>query len=288
MTRATCLALILAFSPLIAQEKPAEPIKPAAVVAPAPKPPAGKAAAAPAALPAKPATAPDNSGTGVFFEGYGIFVLAIAAQTSTGSTYGLPDGTVSATSTTYKSPNTMGFGGGGALGYNIVNNLALMLSFDYRYLKSRKYNTTASSVSTDRQNKYATSWVGLGLRPRLVLGGGALYAGAGVAFLLPHNDITTATNSATGSTSTTETEYNYTIGAYGEMGYQLEISEGIYLGLGTRLFIAGPSNKGGVSETGTVQISNVETVTKTDGTEAIFSTKNITDVSFTLSLGLRL
>lgn len=274
-----------------AQEKPADPAKPAAQAA-KPTEPAKPADTAPKSGAFAKATAGGDSThwTGFFFEGYGLFTLSIAAQTGGlgNSTKALPDGTVSSTSTTYAPPNTMGFGGGGALGYFFHPNLAVLLSFDYRYLKSRKWSQSSTSGSSDTQNKFATSWIGLGLRPRIAVGPGAVYAGAGVAFLLPHNDLQ-VTTPASGSTTTIETEYNYTFGAYGEIGYQFEITEGIYLGLGSRLFIAGPSNKDGVSESGTTQLENTATVSSSSAIpQAPYGTKNITDVSFTLILGLRL
>lgn len=285
MNRIVCAFFMTSALSLAAQEKPAEPAKPAAPVA---KP--AEAAPKVGVLAKAAATSSDSTlWTGFFFEGYGLFTLSVAAQTGGygNSTRAQPDGTASATSTTHAPPNTMGFGGGGAFGYFFHTNLALMLSFDYRYLKSRKWSQSTSAGTTDSQNKFATAWIGLGLRPRLAIGPGAVYAGAGLAFLLPHNDILVSTP-LSGSTTTVETEYNYTFGAFGELGYQFEVVEGIYLGLGTRIFVAGPSNKDGVSESGNTQVQYKETVTSGSTVELPYASKNITDVSFTLILGLRL
>jgi len=274
---------------LAAQKGKKAPAKaPAAPAVAAPKAPA-----VPAVVAAAPAAAGAAKGIGLFIEGRGSYTKA--AGTSTAK----QDGDNTSGTTNYKLSDTDGFGGGATIGYDLTTNLALAASFDYRSVKSREWSATTATTKTVTTNKFNTMVVGLGLRPRIPAGPGAFYAGAGVAFVLPHDDISNLTTTviATSAVTTTEitTRYNLGIGAYGELGYNFNITDNLYFGIGGRLVVAGVGldNKG--NDTKTVSTSaagtTTTTVTNTDSvstaSQTAYASKGITDMTAAVTIGIR-
>ena len=276
---------------LAAQKGKKAPAKPAAPVVAAPKAPA-----MPAAVTAAPAAAGAAKGVGLFIEARGGYILS--AGTSTAK----QDGNTTGTTSTYKLSNTDGFGGGATIGYDLINNLALAASFDYRTAKSIEWSTTGAATTQKTTNKFNTMVVGVGLRPRVQAGPGAFYAGLGVAIVLPHDDISNVTTTviATSAVTTTEvtTRYNLGIGAYGELGYNFNITDNLYIGLGARIVVAGKGldNKGNDTTTVTTNAAGTTTTTvkNTDSvdttatpSQTAFASKGITDMSGVITVGFR-
>lgn len=318
------------------------------------KKPAAKAPAAPAApavtAPAVSVTPPtvtgmpaagaaSGAGMGLFIEARGGFTLGNGSS----ATYLNGDATT-ATAQPYAAANTSGFGGGATVGYNFMKGLGLVASFDYRSVKSREWSVTnstagpvslagvglagqaaaASSGSTLKtQNTKNTIIIGLGVRPSVAVGPGELYAGAGAALVLPYDSTTSGTftnPSAAGAQSSTitfenKTSYNMAIGAYGELGYNFNVTENIYVGLGARILVATANNKdkdkvttykstSAAGNTGDVTITSTgketvdptntdvtttagTTTTVTRKTQEAFGTDGITDITGTVTVGFR-
>ncbi|MCX7633310.1 MAG: outer membrane beta-barrel protein [Turneriella sp.] len=278
---------------LAAQKKAAPPPAPAAAPKAAQAEQPRPAPAAPAVTPSPsstPTPAASSQSLGLSVEGYGLFTLARETSPS------FPDGDTTST-TTYKLPGTMGFGGGLSLGYDIVEKLAVQLSFDYRSLRSRKWEAKFPAITTTTQNTYNTMWLGLGLRPRIQLGSGSIYAGAGLAVVLPWTSVTTAQVRTTAGTLVQDNEtnenWNLGLGAYGELGYQYQVTDMVYVGLGVRLLVAASDNDGKKSETKD-KVNNTTSVTEyassipAGSTKLPFQSATITDINFALSVGIRL
>jgi hypothetical protein len=281
---------------------------------------------------------------GLFVEARGSFTLANGSSTSQ------IDGDTAATSKTYKLAGSTGFGGGATIGYNITSGLALVGSFDYRSVKSREWSQTnqaagaigfgeetgaiqqaaaavgglpfAGGLATSTgnftlQNTKNTMVAGLGIRPFIDLGPGQLFAGGGVAFVLPYEDKTTGTFSG-GSGSITSAsgervrKWGMAIGMYGELGYNYSITENVYLGLNLRMLVATANNSGKTTTytqsvtgsagtaTATTTVDNVDTTTGTTATttvsgtsatksggQAAYASDGITDFSANVSVGFR-
>ncbi len=283
---------------LAAQKK-----KPAAPAKPAPAAPTVAAPAAPVvAAPAMPASGAAAKGMGLFVEGRGTFTL------SNGTTSSRATGDVSQTGYDFKLANSSGFGGGGTIGYEIANNLGLVASFDYRSVSSRKWESTKNdatatvgggTMSQSIQNVKNTMIIGLGLRPSVNALGGVVYAGAGVAYLLPYSDTTTVNLSDfTASAGLTikreiKSEWNSGIGAYAELGYNYSITDNLYLGLGVRLVVVTANNDGKSQTTTTTPSTGAATTTTTDyaATQAAgksaFTSDGTTDFGAAVSVGFR-
>jgi len=320
----------------------AAPKKPAAK--PAAKPAvAAPAAAAPVAAVAASMPKSSGGGIGLFIEGRGGYSL------SNGTSSAQASGDQTSATVTYQLSNASGFGGGGTIGYNIVKGLGLVASFDYRSIKSRKWSQTnqqagavafgdstqqtalgtvqatagiggslTNTGSFEVQNTKNTMVLGIGFRPSMELGPGSVYAGAGFAYVLPYDDTTTGTFSAGNSTVTSGSgerviKYGSAIGAYGELGYNFNITDNIYVGLGIRLLVTTANNSGKtatytssvttsagtvtavttynvVETTNTANVStgttsgNTRTVT---GGEKSFGSDGTTDLTGTVSVGVR-
>jgi len=286
---------------LAAQKKPAAkaPAKPAAPAAPAVAAPAAPAIAAPAAAPAPGAS---GKGMGLFVEGRGTFTLVNGTSSSRAT------GDVSQTGYDFKLPSPSGFGGGGTIGYEIANNLGLVASFDYRSVSSRKWESTKNdatstigggTMSQAIQNVKNTMIIGLGLRPSVNALGGVIYAGAGVAYLLPYTDTTTVDLSDfTASAGLTikreiKSEWNSGIGAYGELGYNYSITDNLYLGLGVRLVVVTANNDGKKQTTTTTPSTGSATTSTTEysATQAAgksaYTSDGTTDFGAAVSVGFR-
>jgi hypothetical protein len=267
----------------------AAPKKPAAK--PAPAKPVVAAPSVATAVAAAPAVANAGKGIGLFIEGRGLYALA------NGTSASQLDGDTSGTSRTAKLSNSAGFGGGATIGYDLVNNLSLVASFDYRAIKSREWAQAAATSNTTIQNKSDTMVLGIGLRPRVVVGPGHFYAGAGFAYVLPFKDTTTQktvlTSGTTFTDQTTVQNWNAGIGAYGELGYNFQITDNLYFGLGARLLVATANNDGKTTEvtnnltsTTTTQ-NNAASFDTTDLTKAKYASQGITDIAAVINVGVR-
>jgi len=225
---------------------------------------------------ATPAPNPEKD-LGIFVEGFGNFVK------SYGSGDSAAEGSATAPAT-YKSSDATGFGFGGIVGYQLLENLGLVASFQYRSIKSREWSQTNTSAtgagvsstalnqfsltagtgSATIQNKRNSVVVGLGIRPKVKMGALHFYAGGGMALIFPHDDVTTyvytginaSATQISSATTTRTTSWNLGLGAYGETGLLFDITDNIYLGLGSRFVLAEVSDK------------DKDTVNKTTGTGA--------------------
>jgi hypothetical protein len=249
-----------------------------------------------------PASGAAAKGMGLFVEGRGTFTLGNGTSSSRAT------GDVSTTGYDFKLASPSGFGGGGTIGYEIANNLGLVASFDYRSVSSRKWETTkvdatstigGGTMSQAIQNVKNTMIIGLGLRPSVNALGGVIYAGAGVAYLLPYTDTTTVDlSNFTASAGLTikreiKSEWNSGIGAYGELGYNYNITDNLYLGLGVRLVVVTANNDGKKQETTTTPSTGSATTTTTEysATQAAgkssFGSDGTTDFGAAVSVGFR-
>jgi hypothetical protein len=185
---------------------------------------------------------------GLFVEGFGAYTFA------NGSSQSYADGNTAAQTAdekvTAKTSAATALGGGANIGYNIAENLGLVGSFQYRSFTTREWsstqtnsgvvqeannlggqvlvNTTAAKTKREWQNMILT----LGVRPSVNALGGSVYAGGGLAVVLPYTETTTADfTSAAGLTSkvVVEDKWNLGLGAYGEVGYNYNITSNVYL-----------------------------------------------------------
>ncbi len=292
MRKLISVLVALALVGSVAAQKGKKAAKPAAPAVAAPKVPA-----MPAAVTAAPVAAKSGKGMGLFIEGFGLYALGNGSSTSAA------DGDVSASSVNYKLSGSAGFGGGGAIGYQILENLGLVASFQYRSIKTREWSQTNQSVAalanggstTTAQynatglaaqtgavtinNTKNTMIVGLGLRPTVNAGPGAFYAGAGVALVLPYDDKTTTTFSGTGGASTISTgtgektqSFNLAIGGYAELGYMFSVTDNLYIGIGGRMVVATANDSGKDTVykiTGSNSTNTVTVNTTTTGAESV-------------------
>lgn len=270
-------------------KKPAKaPAKPA-VAAPA-------VPAMPAAVTAAPAAAGAAKGMGLFIEGRGAYTL------SNGSAGTAPDGDVSGTSVTYKTSGAGGFGGGASIGYDLAKGLALVGSFDYRGVKSRKWEISSGGVTATRQVTKNTMVAGLGFRPHIDALGGTWYAGAGFAYVLPYEVTTDFTDSGTGTLVANlggsgkarqdVEKWNAGMGVYGEFGYNFNVTDNFYIGLGVRALVTTANN---IDKTNTVTVDGVASTTQKVAKDTVsdtttqksFSTDGNTDFSGAVTVGVR-
>ncbi|MFO1471377.1 MAG: hypothetical protein U1F27_10090 [Turneriella sp.] len=303
---------------LAAQKGKKAPAKPAAPVVAAPKAPA-----MPAAVTAAPAMAGAAKGVGLFIEGYGQYTFANGTSTA------YADGNTTSTGTseavTYKTSSSKGFGGGAAIGYNIVDSLALVGSFDYRSFSTREYSTTSTSGPSSLGGGAAATWkktwnnmiIGVGLRPSVKALGGTVYAGGGLAIVLPYTEtleITSAANTNGAIGLTVKDNWNLALGAYGEVGYNFNITDNLYIGVGMKAIVATANNIDKTREATTTyganaiaggQVNNTnvttykESISATDlaattgaGTASrtangTFTTNGITDFGARINVGFR-
>ena len=235
---------------LAAQKGKKAPAKaPAAPAVAAPKAPA-----MPAAVTAAPAAVGAAKGIGLFIEGRGTFTLSNGTTDSKGT------GDQTAASVDYKLASSSGFGGGATIGYEIVSNLGLVASFDYRSVKSRTWEQTKATVTVGTADVKASSLketmvLGIGFRPTISALGGKFYAGAGFAYVLPYKDEATKEFSNASSALFTVTKqvetnnWNAAMGMYGELGYNYHLTDNLYLGIGARLLVTTANNDGKSQQT---------------------------------------
>lgn len=302
----------------------------------APAKPAVAAPAVPAAVTTAAAIAPaakGGKGAGLTIQGYGLFALANGTSTAQ------RDGRNATTATndtvdTYKLSGASAFGGGAVIAYEIMDNLNIAASFDYRSFSSRKWSNTNSSATggaTTLQKKWDNMVIGLGLRPTVKVGPGHFYAGAGAALVLPFKETLTlefgeaatglnAVSSANISSSFTDAaatvntkklervdEWNMAFGAYGELGYNFEISSNLFIGLGVKVIVATANNADKTSKTtrtgdttttqtttfktefSTTQSNNEAAAGTTNDAKSLaaYQSNGITDLNALVSVGFR-
>jgi len=276
---------------LAAQKGKKAPAKPAAPVVAAPKAPA-----MPAAVTAAPAMAGAAKGVGLFIEGFGSYTFA------NGSSQAYADGNgaaqLAADAVTMKTSAAGGFGGGGNIGYNIVENLGLVASFQYRSIKSREWSSTqlnsglvqeqnnlggqvlTGTTTATTQKKWENMIIGVGLRPSVNALGGTVYGGGGLAIVLPYTETATASfTTAAGLTSKVQVDdkWNLGLGAYGEVGYNYNITSNIYLGLGMKAIVVTVDNKDKtrvITNTSTAGVVTTDTFTYKESLSADNSANN--------------
>jgi len=302
----------------------------------APAKPAVAAPAVPAAVTTAAAIAPaakGGKGAGLTIQGYGLYALANGTSTAIQDGGNSVTGTVD-TVNTYKLSNSSAFGGGAAIAYEIVDNLNIAASFDYRSFSTRKWsnvNAAASGGTATTQKTWNNVVIGLGLRPTLKVGPGHFYAGAGAALVLPYKETLTTEfsdpNSAANAFTATQMnssytaapavnntkklervdEWNMAFGAYGELGYNFEITSNLFIGLGVKVIVATANNADKTSKTTrTGDTTSTQTTTykteysSTQGTNeanagtatdakslAAYQSNGITDLNALVSIGFR-
>ncbi len=230
---------------------------------------------------------------------------------------GQPDAVASDTSRGQKSQNASGFGGGAAFGYDVSENLGLVLGGYGRSVSSRTFTNSNGGGAWTRQSTSDSFAVTLGIRPFVKALGGRLFAGAGWLVTMPFSETTDfkASSSGTAFTSASdslkiEDKYNFSLrGMYGEMGVNYEITDSLYFGLSARAFVATTDNINQTRiETKTASGTTIVTTTtyketasqdKFDATASNSTTTNIkqlsrdwtnkgiTDIAFNFSVGYR-
>lgn len=287
---------------------------------PAAKAPAKPAVAAPA-VPAAAATvaaiAPAKSGKGIglTIEGFGLFTLSNGSSATVEN--GSPATITADVQRKQESQNSSGFGGGATIGYDLVDNLAIVAGFNYRSISGRKYSNSATGGDVTRQTTWNNMGITLGFRPQVKLGPGSLYAGGGWLITLPFTETTECVGNSNcssasftaGATYKQEDKWNLGLkGMYGEVGYQFNITDNLYIGIGGKAFVATVDNIDNTQtitqNTGTAtsttittykssasatDITNGTTVsgTTTNTVSRGWSTKGITDISAQVSAGFR-
>jgi len=299
------LAALALVGSLAAQKRKA-PAKPAAK----PVHEAVKAPAAPAiaVAPVAPAEHKAHKGIGLFIEGRGTFTLgagtsnsqfsgdfASGSFTQNGTTYGFG---------TYQLPNTNGWGGGATIGYQVLQGLGLVVGYDYRSIQSRQWsqsNGFGAGSSATIQNTTNTSILEIGLRPTFHTAHGAFYAGMGFAYVLPFNSTTTINVSNASGVYTGMTgqqivaNLNAGLGAYAELGYNHNLGEHFYIGIGLRALVATANNDGkstattttGGAGAGTTTVNYAASQNPVNATNLPFSSTGITDMGINVNVGLR-
>ncbi|MBL8032254.1 MAG: hypothetical protein JNJ69_01025 [Leptospiraceae bacterium] len=234
----------------------------------APAKPAVAAPAVPAAVTTAAAIAPSAKGAakgvGLFIDLRGSYTFANGTSTAgldgqTGTQAETANTATDATARTYKTSASQGFGGGVSIGYDIVEGLGLVASYDIRSIKTREFKSgsfvgAGATADTTSQQKWTNQIIGVGLRPHVNALGGEWFAGAGLAIVLPFETTTTTTvtnattayNTGTGTFSAREDVkgYNMAFGAYGELGYKFMFTDMIGLNIGIRAIVATADNNG--------------------------------------------
>lgn len=179
--------------------------------------------------------------------------------------------------------------------------------------------STSALYKSDYGQK--TTWknmvLTLGLRPSVNLLGGQIYAGGGLAIVLPYETSTEVTfSNKAGALATnmpdsgTQTDkWNLGIGGFGEVGYTYSITDNVFAGIGVRVVMATSNNKdqtrvlvanmpNGTTKTATITVSESvteaeKTLTAQDAGKTIYTAKQgvssngITDVTGHITVGVR-
>jgi len=251
----------------------------------------------------------------VFLELFGSF--AFAQGTFPTVEDGQPDAVASDTSRGQKSQNASGFGGGVAVGYDVAENVGLVLGGYGRSLRSRTFTNSNGGGAWTRQSTSDSFAVTLGVRPFFRALGGRAYAGAGWLVTMPFVETTDFKSSSSGAAFTAssdslkiEDKYNFSLkGMYGELGLNYEITDNLYFGLSARAFVATTDNinqtrvetkntSGTVIVTTTTYKENASqdnfdatasnsTTTTVKQLSRDWTNKGVTDIAFNFSVGYR-
>lgn len=251
----------------------------------------------------------------IFLELFGSYTFAQGTFASIED--GQPDTVASDTSRGQKSQNASGLGGGAAFGYDVAENLGLVLGGYYRSLSGRTFTNSNGGGSWTRQSTSDSFAITLGVRPFVKALGGRLFVGAGWLVTMPFTETTDFKSSSSGTAFTgaadslkVEDSYNFSLrGMYGELGVNYEITDNLYFGLTARAFVATTDNINQTRvETKTTSGTTIVTTTtyretasqdKFDATASNSTTTNvkqlsrdwtnkgITDIAFNFSVGYR-
>lgn len=226
---------------------------------------------------------------GLFVEARGTFTFG------NGNSDAIQTGDLNATPKQFETPGTKGLGGGLTLGYGLAENLGVVLGYDFRNINSRdlemKHSATISSKTVGTSNTHVIS---LGLRPMVAAFGGNIYAGGGLAVILPYESktVTTFTGHPTVTEQTYTTGRTSAFGVFGEVGFQYDIMPNVYSAIGARMVVATATNEG-MKEMEETKLKSGTTISqankeygkdKDDG----FNTVGITDFGVAVSFGYRL
>lgn len=280
--------------------KPEKPLKAAPVILES-EPPAAK-------------TSVEKPGP-IFLELFGSYTFAQGTFATVED--GQPNTVASDTSRGQKSQNASGLGGGVAFGYDVAENLGIVLGGYYRSLSGRTFSNSNGGGSWTRQSTGDNFAITLGVRPFVKALGGRLFAGAGWLVTMPFVETTDIKSSSSGTAFTgaadslkIEDKYNFSLrGMYGELGINYEISDSLYFGLSARAFVATTDNinqsrvetkttSGTTIVTTTIYRENASqdnfdatasnsTTTNVRQLSRDWSNKGITDIAFNFSVGYR-
>jgi hypothetical protein len=225
-----------------------------------------------------------------FVEAFGAFGMQFGEQQY------LPTGT----GTTYKHPLTNGFAGGVTAGWEFISGLALIGNWEYAAASSREGQVQNALAAVEGSISYHI--IAAGLRWTRHLGPGRLYGELSAGVILPfetHLDYTYA--SAMGGLPTPITgngakidEYNLGFGAYGQLGYQWDITSKLYLATALRVKSFQSDNDGKqtryenfVPNFAAPQAINMSTTYGTSGANPP-TTYSVQDLRLQMALGFRL
>jgi hypothetical protein len=156
----------------------------------------------------------------------------------------LPEGMAGTT----EHPLTNGFGGGATVGAAVARNVDVFVDYTHGDASSR--NGDITGVLDKVNGSIAYDAFAAGARLAHDLGPGRLYGQLAVGIVLPFDTVVTYDYAPTlapagimGS-GTDRERYNTGVGGHGELGYQVAITEGLYVGLGVRLQTFQSSNDG--------------------------------------------
>jgi hypothetical protein len=184
------------------------------------------------------------------------------------------------------------------------------------YADFGKSTSTLFRSDYGQQTKWQNMALTLGIRPSVNLLGGQIYAGGGVALILPYTTTTDVTFSnkagalASGmpDSGQQKDEWNLGIGGFGEFGYTYNITDNVFAGIGVKVIMATANNSGktrtlvanmpnGTTKTATITIAdsvteNERKLVSTDGGATYtakqgVSTNGITDVTAQVIVGAR-
>jgi len=184
------------------------------------------------------------------------------------------------------------------------------------YADFGKSTSTLFKSDYGQQTKWQNMVLTLGVRPSVNVLGGSVYAGGGVAIVLPYTTTTEVTFSnkagplASGmpDSGTQKDDWNLGLGAFGEFGYTYNITDNVFAGIGVKVIMATANNQGktrtltanmpnGTTKTATITIAESvteaeKTLKTTDGgitytAKQGVSSNGITDVTAQVIVGAR-
>lgn len=215
---------------------------------------------------------------------------------SFGVTPYVPEGTPTDT----EHPFTKGFGVGGTAGVFVVEDLALIASYEYSQADSRDGFVTNILEEVNGSIDYHT--IVAGARVMRDLGPGRLHAEVAVGVVLPfeteltyeYADAMAGLPEPIMGTGTRTSEYNVGFGGHGQIGYSFELGAGAYLTTAVKLrtFQSNNNDKEVVLDNFVTDFENPEgpqavdmTMTFDDDGGAPPNTYSVQDIRAQLALG---